>query len=135
MAALIPADPDGNGTIDLVTWAPTTAERAATRGFDQAELLARRVARRLGLPCHRLLRRRPGPAQTGQDAASRRFGPRFISSPRSWGHRILIVDDIVTTGATLAAAADALRLAGAIDVSAVAAARTPLKNSGPSTDA
>jgi ComF family protein len=111
--------------LDLVTWAPTTPARLRARGFDQAELLARSVARGLHVPCRRLLRRHPGAAQTGRDAAGRHEGPAF--SPRRGldGRSVLLVDDVVTTGATVAAAARALREAGAVSVRVVAAARTP----------
>lgn len=121
MAALV--DPSG---VDVVTWAPTTAARRRQRGFDQSELLARAVARRLRRPCRRLLRRRPGPAQTGQSLADRRRGPRFEArgSPATAGSRVLLVDDVITTGATVTAAARTLRAAGAAAVQVVAAART-----------
>ncbi len=111
--------------IDVVTWAPTTPARLRARGFDQARLLARAVARELGVPCRRLLRRRPGPAQTGRDAVARHSGPGFAASGALAGRRVLLVDDVVTTGATVAAAAGALREAGAEEVHVVAAARTP----------
>src|SRR6188508_1988727 len=52
---------------DVVTWAPTSSGRARRRGFDQAELLAREVARQLGLPCRRLLYRVHGQPQTGRN--------------------------------------------------------------------
>src|SRR4051812_40148968 len=51
--------------VDVVTWAPTTSVRRRARGFDHAELLARRTAARCGLPCRGLLQRLPGPPQTG----------------------------------------------------------------------
>ena len=110
---------------DVVTWAPTTPARLRGRGFDQARLLARAVASRGGLPCRRLLRRAAGPAQTGRDAAARRMGPVFAAARPVTGRRVLLVDDVVTTGATVAAAARALREAGAAEVHVVAAARTP----------
>lgn len=119
MAALVADTPP-----DLVTWAPTTPARVRARGFDQAELLARGVARHLGVPCRRLLRRGAGPAQTGRDAVDRHRGPAFASARRLDGLRILLVDDVVTTGATVAAAAQALREVGAGEVAVVAAART-----------
>ena len=122
MAALVRA-----GELHAVTWAPTTSARRRERGFDQAELLARAVARRLGLPCLRLLRRLPGPAQTGQDLNERRRGPLFTAR-RPCPARVLLVDDVVTTGATAAAAARALREAGATEVRLLAAARTPLRS-------
>jgi predicted amidophosphoribosyltransferase len=107
-----------------VTWAPTTLERRRARGFDPAEILARAVARRLGARCVRLLDRQPGPPQTGLAAAARLVGPRFAAR-RACPSRVLLVDDVATTGATLAAAAGALRTAGARHVFAVTAARTP----------
>lgn len=127
MAALVAEGPvDG---LDLVTWAPTSAARRRGRGFDQAEVLARAVARRLGgVPCRSLLRRagRSGP-QTGRSGEERRRGPTFHPRRDLDGIRVLLVDDVVTSGATLTAAAHALRHAGAAHVSAVTAARTPLK--------
>jgi len=113
-------------TIDAVTWAPTSPARRRQRGYDQAQLLAVAVARRLGRPCPRLLRRLPSAPQTGLDATHRRIGPSFRATSGARG-RVLLVDDVVTTGATLAAGADALRRAGAAGVSGVTAAVTPLK--------
>ncbi len=108
----------------VVTWAPTTLERRRARGFDPAEILARAVARRLRVRCMRLLDRLPGPPQTGLAAAARLVGPRFVAR-RAAPSRVFLVDDVATTGATLAAAAGALRVAGARHVFAVTAARTP----------
>jgi len=123
MAALV--DPIA---VDVVTWVPTTAERRRQRGFDQSELLARAVARRLERPCEALLRRLPGPAQTGRALAERRRGPAFEARrtrPTAVARRVLLVDDVVTTGATVTAAARTLRAAGgASHVQVVAAART-----------
>jgi predicted amidophosphoribosyltransferase len=111
--------------VDLVTWAPTTPARLRARGFDQARLLAKAVAADLRLPCRPLLRREPGPAQTGRDAVARQRGPGFSARRPLPGRRVLLVDDVVTTGATLAAASRALKAAGAATVHVVAAARTP----------
>jgi len=120
MAAAVPA----TSRVDIVTWAPTTPSRARARGFDQARLLARAVARDLGLPCRPLLRRRDGPAQTGRDAAARHAGPSFAARTLLGGRRVLLVDDVVTTGATVGAASRALKEAGAGAVHVVVAART-----------
>ena len=121
MAALV--DP---GAIDVVTWVPTTGARRRQRGYDQARLLAVAVARRLGIPCRALLRRRPGPAQTGRSRAARLGGPSLTTLPwRRPPARVLVVDDVITTGATVSAAARALRSAGSREVHALAAARRP----------
>jgi predicted amidophosphoribosyltransferase len=115
---------------DVVTWVPTTAARSQARGFDHAELLARAVARALRRPCHDLLVRAPGPPQTGRPRAERLVGPDLVARGRVRPH-VLVVDDVVTSGATCTAAARALRGAGARVVDVVAAARTPLPRSVP----
>lgn len=115
--------------VDIVTWAPTTRARLRRRGFDQSELIARVLAAELGVPCRRMLRRlgRGGP-QTGRSRSQRLHAaraPRFVAR-RVWGQvRVLVVDDVVTTGATLRAAERALVRAGASGVICVAAAATP----------
>ena len=112
--------------IDVVTWAPTSRKRRRRRGFDQAELVAQRVAAQLGLPCRRLLERDGDDLpQTGRDRAARLHGPVFRASPRTAGERVLVVDDVVTTGATLRSATDALHRAGARRVVRAALATTP----------
>src|SRR4051794_5148271 len=100
------------GSIDAITWPPTSAARRRQRGFDQAEHLARALGRGLDVPVRRCFARRAGPAQTGRSARERRHGPSFSAQPVA-GLRILVVDDVATTGATLTAAAGALRAAGA----------------------
>jgi predicted amidophosphoribosyltransferase len=111
--------------VALVTWVPTTAARSRGRGFDQAELLARAVAARAARPCRRLLIRSPGAPQTGRSLAARLEGPRLRATGIVAGLDVLLVDDVVTSGATMAAAARALRDAGASAVHGVAAAATP----------
>lgn len=117
--------------IGLVTWTPTTAPRRRARGFDHAEVLARAVARELGLRARPTLRRRPGPAQTGRPAVARRAGPHFDARPGPFPGVVLLVDDVATTGATIAAGAHALRRAGVTSVIAVTAARTPRPGAAP----
>jgi ComF family protein len=117
----------------IVTWAPTSRRRRRQRGFDQAELLAAAVARRWGVPYRRLLDRAQGPPQTGLTSAARRRGPSFVAVPMPTPGAsqarlsvpVVVVDDVVTTGSTLTAAAWALRAAGAPWVGALTAARTP----------
>jgi ComF family protein len=111
--------------VDVVTWAPTSRARLAHRGFDQAELLARAVARELGLPCRRLLYRTHGAPQTGRSRAERLDGPQFRSRRAARPLQVLLIDDVVTTGATLLAAQQALLEAGVAEVHLVAAAATP----------
>lgn len=121
MASLV--DPS---QVDVVTWVPTTPSRRRQRGFDQGRLLARAVAARIHRPCRSLLRRREGPPQTGRSRAQRLHGPDIAA--RSWRPpplRVLLVDDVATTGATLAAAAHALRGAGATTVHALTATQRP----------
>ena len=124
LAAAMASALGGASGVDVVTWAPTTDARRRARGFDHAELLARLVAARLGLDVRRLLRRRPGPPQTGRSLAARRRGPDLAPAAVVRGH-VLVVDDVVTSGATASAAAAALRRAGADRVSVLAVARTP----------
>ncbi len=121
------------GPSDVVTWVPTTARRRRARGFDHAELLARRVAQMAGHRAVATLDRLDDCAQTDRVGAVRRGGPRLsVRGPAGIaGWRILVVDDVATTGASLSSAAGALRVAGAREVVAATFARTPLRPAGP----
>ena len=111
--------------IDVITWAPTTRDHVRRRGYDQAELLARALAARWRKPCRRMLFRQHGPSQTGRSRAERLHGPDFGSRPVRRPPRVLVIDDVVTTGATLFAAREALLAAGAGSVVLAAVAATP----------
>lgn len=121
MAELVDAD-----EIDVVTWVPTTPSRRRQRGFDQGRVLATAVGRRLHRPCRPFFRRREGPSQTGRSRLQRLNGPDLVV--HAWGPpppRVLLVDDVVTTGATMTAAAQLLHQAGTFAVHGVSAAHRP----------
>jgi predicted amidophosphoribosyltransferase len=114
---------------EIVTHVPIHVDRAKQRGYDQAELIARAAATALGMPQLRLLaRQRATTAQFDLDRRRRATNVRgaFVMDRRAppivdrW---VLLVDDVTTTGATLAACAEALYDAGALGVSAITVAR------------
>jgi len=112
---------------DAVVHVPLHAARRRQRGFDQAELLARAVAREAGLPHlgRALLRTRPGGHQVGRGREERAVAVAGAFRARAdlSGLSLVLVDDVVTTGATAGAAARALREAGAARVAVLAVAR------------
>jgi predicted amidophosphoribosyltransferase len=103
---------------DLVSWVPASPARRRQRGFDQGELLARAVARRLGLPIRRVLRRVDDEPQTSREREGRLLGPRFVGVGRRIRRHptVLLVDDVVTTGSTLRSAAAVVLDRGAGEV-------------------
>jgi len=119
------------GPFDSVSWPPVSAKRKRQRGYDQAELLARATARCLGKEAAPLLvKTRDTPKQSGlADRAKRRANVmgayRVRDAEAVRGRTVLLIDDIVTTGATLSECARELLMAGAADVvcAAVAAAK------------
>ena len=121
LASLCQPPTDGS-----VTWAPTSRRRRRRRGFDQAELLARALARRWNVSCLRLLARRGGgDPQTGSSAVERKRGPAFLALGPVPG-AVVVVDDVITTGSTLSAAGRALHTGGARWVAGLTVAQTGL---------
>jgi len=117
-----------DASLDAVVPVPSTARRNRDRGYDPGALLAEEVARLLGHPVRPLLSRvREAPPQSSVPAAERRRNVRdvFAASERCRSLRVLLVDDVMTTGATAFEAARALRAAGASTVDLLVLARTP----------
>jgi predicted amidophosphoribosyltransferase len=109
MMSALPATESSEAIVPI----PPSPRRLRWRGFDPTEEIAVAVAERTGMPLEACLRRRRGPRQVG-----RRRGSRLSDPPRVWAagpvpRRTLLVDDVWTTGATLASCARALRKAGA----------------------
>jgi ComF family protein len=116
---------------DAIVAVPLARARLRARGYNQAELLARELSRAVRMPClsGACRRVRATPPQTGLTRAQRLENLRgaFAPGPRAAaleGRRLLLIDDVFTTGATLSVCAQALRRAGARRVSALTVART-----------
>lgn len=111
----------------LITYVPTATTRVRARGYDHAELIAVELGKRTGYAAVKLLARTGQTRQVGTSRISRRAqitnAYRPIRASRIKGAPMLLVDDITTTGATLTAAAKALRRAGASSVDAIVFAR------------
>ena len=125
----------GDG-FDLLTWVPVSPLRKLTRGYDQVELLANAVGKELGIPPIRLLRKiRHNKPQSGIVGEAKRranvLGVYRVENPELIkGKRIVLLDDIITTGTTSGECARVLLTAGAKEVhcGAMAAARHQANN-------
>ena len=106
------------GEFDLITWVPVSKRRLRERGYDQSELLCSFMAAELGKESTALLKKiKENPAQSSLVGAEKRranvLGAYKVLSPeKAAGKRILLVDDIFTTGATLSECARTLLMAG-----------------------
>jgi ComF family protein len=115
---------------DVLVPVPVHPRRRASRGYDQAELLARAAAAALPLPAVRAVERVRATApqvELGRDRRAANVAAAFAVAP-AWrsavaGRWVVLVDDVVTTGATLVACAGPLLAAGAVAVSALTVAR------------
>ena len=116
------AQNQGGIEADCVTWVPLSRKRRRERGFDQAQLMADEVGKQLGLPVERLLiKKRDTQRQSRLTEHSRRkanvLGAYEVSTDCALlGKCILLVDDVVTSGATLSSCALAMKEAGAAQV-------------------
>jgi ComF family protein len=110
---------------DLITAVPIAPVRYRERGYNQAELVARALGRQLGLPYRSLLGRTRTDHQVGRDRHERleAISGAFYPIRRLRNEHVLVVDDVLTTGATLAECARILSVAGAGRMSAAAVAR------------
>jgi len=129
------------GKYDLVSWVPVSARRLRKRGYDQARLLAEKTAQLLGTQAVQTLAKpRDNPPQSGLDRPEKRranvSGVYAVRGQSAAGRRVLLVDDIATTGATLSECARTLLMAGAEDVCGLvlAAARRERFGAGKSGD-
>jgi ComF family protein len=118
----------GDLAFDAIVGVPMPRARQRRRGYNQAELLARALARRIGVPCMPALLTKRGetPAQSKLARAERAANVRraFAAAPRANGRAILLVDDVSTTGETIRACAGVLLRAGAARVCAAVVAKT-----------
>jgi predicted amidophosphoribosyltransferase len=124
LAAAVVAEVVPSPSAQLIAFVPPDGDRSLRRGHHPPERLARELGRLWRLPVVPLLRRtRPLRPQRGLQREARRRNVRgAFRADRAWG-RVLLVDDVYTTGSTVGAAASALRAAGAFSVEVVTFAR------------
>ncbi|MGA2599841.1 MAG: ComF family protein [Bryobacteraceae bacterium] len=119
---------------DVIVPMPLHWTKLWRRGFNQSELLAAAVSRRWNVPLKRLVRRiRATPVQAGLTSAKRRVNVSGAFRAKSGvaGLKVLLVDDVLTTGATAGACASALKRAGAARVTLLTLARADRRFSVP----
>lgn len=121
------ADP---GSYDLLTWVPVSGLRKLKRGYDQSALLAKALGHELGIPVVRTLKKiRHTPPQSSIHGMAKRranvmgaYQP--VDSSQIRGKRIILVDDVITTGATASECALTMKIAGAKEILFAAVAAT-----------
>ena len=115
-----------SGEFDVVTWVPVSAKRLRRRGYDQSRLLTENACKLWGVEPEALLRKvRDNPPQSGLESAEDRWKNTedvYEAQGDPAGKRVLLIDDICSTGATLVSAAGTLLSAGAAGVVCAAAA-------------
>ena len=131
VAAELVAEGVAQPTADVITYIPPHADRLLRRGHHPAESLARELGRRWRLDVQPLLRRKPLGGANRQARLARAERARnvrgvFAAATPAIAARVVLVDDVYTTGATVAAAAAALRTAGVERIDVVTFARTVL---------
>jgi predicted amidophosphoribosyltransferase len=124
LAAAVVEDVVPRPSAQLITFVPPDGDRSIKRGHHPPARLARELGERWSLPVEALLgRTRPLRPQRGLQRAERRRNVRGAFRAGAVRGRILLVDDVYTTGATVAAASSTLRAAGATRVDVVTFAR------------
>lgn len=109
-------------SFDILTWVPISKNRRRKRGYEQTYLIAKTVAAELGRTCVPTLKKvLDNPPQSVQKSAANRRGNvlnayQAVHPERFSGKRVLLIDDIITTGATLGECSKTLRMAGAEQV-------------------